>query len=86
MKKQIITLSIILSAMTINAQKPLAKSEVFATVNQAVGNIAYTNEGDLVYSHHPFFGPEIRVVKFDKKNKYDHTIPKFGMEHPKRHG
>ena len=27
--------------------------EIYAKVPQAVGNIAYTHEGELVYSHHP---------------------------------
>ncbi|MBU3024924.1 L-dopachrome tautomerase-related protein [Zobellia galactanivorans] len=83
MKKQIIALSIILSAMTINAQKPLARAEVFATVDQAVGNIAFTNEGDLVYSHHPFFAPEIRVVKFDKETNTTTPFPNLEWNTPR---
>lgn len=45
----------------------VTQPELFAEVSEAVGNIAFTPQGDLVYSHHPFFGPEIRVMKYDAK-------------------
>ena len=83
MRKQLIALSVILSVMTTNAQKTLAKAEVFATVDQAVGNITFTNDGDLVYSHHPFFGPEIRVVKFDKKTNTTTPFPNLEWNTPR---
>lgn len=49
--------------------------EVFATVEQSVGNIAFTHQGDLVYSHHPFFKPQYRVVKYDSKTKKTTPFP-----------
>ncbi|OXA94122.1 hypothetical protein B0A66_05355 [Flavobacterium hercynium] len=69
--------------MTVAAQKakqfdtkelPL-KPEVFATVHESVGNIAFTKQGDLVYSHHPFFNPKFRVVKYDAKTKTTAPFP-----------
>jgi hypothetical protein len=72
MKKYLIALSIFL---TPNAFGQKLKYEVYAALNQAVGNIAYTAQGDLVYSHHPFFNPEIRVVKYDAKTKTTAPFP-----------
>ena len=69
--------------MTANAQKTLAKAEIFAMVDQAVGNITFTNNGDLVYSHHPFFSPEIRVVKYDKKTNTTSPFPNLEWNTPR---
>ncbi len=43
----------------INAYYQKTDYEVFATVEQSVANIAFTHQGDLVYSHHPFFNPTL---------------------------
>lgn len=49
--------------------------EVFATTDQAVGNITFTQDGDLVYSHHPFFAPENRVMIMDAQTKESKPFP-----------
>jgi len=49
--------------------------EVFAKVDEAVGNISFTAKGDLVYSHHPFFGPITRVVHMDAGTKVITPFP-----------
>ena len=49
--------------------------EVFAEVDEAVGNISFTGKGDLVYSHHPFFGPQTRVIHMDSKTKEIRPFP-----------
>lgn len=54
------------------SQQPI---EVFAKVNEAVGNISFTAKGDLVYSHHPFFGPKTRVIHMDAKTKEIKPFP-----------
>lgn len=54
--------------------KPM-HAEVFATVDQAVGNITFTPNGDLVYSHHPFFSPTDRVVRYDTATKTAAPFP-----------
>lgn len=61
--------------MGVNAYAQTVKHEVFATVEQSVGNIAFTAKGDLVYSHHPFFNPKFRVVKYDAKTKTTTPFP-----------
>lgn len=59
------------------------KPEIFATVNEAVGNIAFTPQGDLVYSLHPFFNPEIRVKKYDAKTKKETPFPNLQWNTPR---
>lgn len=80
--KKLKILSIIASfALTMNAQKN--SSELYATVDQAVGNITFTPQGDLVYSHHPFFGPEIRVVKYNAETKTTTPFPNLKWNTPR---
>lgn len=71
MKKYILAFSLMIS---ISTYPQTVDYEVFAAVDQSVGNIAFTHHGDLVYSHHPFFDPFYRVVKYDAKSK---TITPF---------
>ncbi|WP_247656642.1 major royal jelly family protein [Maribacter sp. MMG018] len=83
MKKTSLLLSLFTSVMVVQAQKTLAEAETYATVDQAVGNIAFTHDGQLVYSHHPFFAPEIRVVKFDKKTNTTTPFPNLEWNTPR---
>lgn len=69
------------SLFQLNAQEQVA--EVFATTNQAVGNITFTNNGDLVYSHHPFFAPENRVMIMDAKTKESKPFPNKAWNTPR---
>lgn len=72
MKKYILSFSLLIG---INAYSQTTHHEVFATVEQSVGNIAFTHQGDLVYSHHPFFNPPYRVVKYDANTKTSKPFP-----------
>lgn len=74
MKKIILSLLVF---MSFNSYAQQVSYEVFATVDQSVGNIAFTYQGELVYSHHPFFSPTYRVVKY---NAQDKTITPFPNE------
>ncbi|MFG0266331.1 MAG: hypothetical protein ACF8AM_14465 [Rhodopirellula sp. JB055] len=47
------------------AASPTRGLQVVAKVDQAVGNIAFADDGDLIVSFHPFFKPEIRVARLD---------------------
>ncbi len=82
-KKASLVLSLIISIMVTQAQNTLAELETYVTVDQAVGNITFTNSGDLVYSHHPFFSLEIRVVKFDKKTNTTTPFPNLEWNTPR---
>jgi sugar lactone lactonase YvrE len=57
--------------------------EVYATVDQAVGNIAFTSKGDLVYSHHPFFNPDFRVVTYKADTKTVIPFPNLSWNTPR---
>ncbi|SEK46002.1 Major royal jelly protein [Aquimarina amphilecti] len=58
-------------------------AETFATVDEAVGNISFTAKGNLVYSHHPFFEPNIRVVHMDKDTKEITPFPNIEWNTPR---
>ena len=57
--------------------------EIYAKVNQAVGNIAYTHKGELVYSNHPFYNPDIRVMHYDIKTKKSSPYPNLAWNTPR---
>lgn len=69
--------------MSIKAQNTVGETEVFATTAQAVGNITFTDSGDLVYSHHPFFSPENRVMIMDAKTKTSKPFPNKAWNTPR---
>ncbi|EMI55766.1 L-dopachrome tautomerase-related protein [Rhodopirellula sallentina] len=52
-----------------SGQEPSVELDLFAQLDQAVGNIAYTHDGTLVLSHHPFFKPDVRVATYDAMAK-----------------
>lgn len=80
MKKYILAIGLMVGA---SAYAQTINHEVFATVEQSVGNIAFTHEGDLVYSHHPFFNPAYRVVKYDAKTKTKKPFPNEAWNTPR---
>lgn len=61
----------------------VSKPEKFASVDMAVGNITFTPEGDLVYSHHPFFEPRIRVMRYDSLKKISFPFPNLEWNTPR---
>ncbi|MFP9097790.1 L-dopachrome tautomerase-related protein [Flavobacterium sp. RHBU_24] len=61
----------------------ILKPEIFAELSEAVGNIAYTPKGDLVYSQHPFFNPEIRVMKYDAQTRTNKPFPNLEWNTPR---
>ncbi|WP_232829258.1 major royal jelly family protein [Aureibaculum luteum] len=78
-----ITFIIITTVMSIQAQNTITEAEVFATTDQAVGNITFTNTGDLVYSHHPFFSPDNRVMLMNAKTKISQPFPNKAWNTPR---
>lgn len=56
--------------------------EIYAAVNEAVGNITFTPQGELVYSNHPFFNPEIRVMRYDATTKESKPFPNLDWNTP----
>ncbi|MGI2155507.1 L-dopachrome tautomerase-related protein [Shewanella oncorhynchi] len=43
--------------------EPLAKMEVFAELDGAVGGIIFTSDERLIFSYHPFYQPNIKVAE-----------------------
>lgn len=61
---------LLIAAMTANvllsaarADEAAVRAEIVARLPESVGNIAITPDNQLIFSHHPFFSPEIRVAK-----------------------
>ncbi|WP_299252906.1 L-dopachrome tautomerase-related protein [uncultured Aquimarina sp.] len=80
MKKHIILYYLSFIIMSSTAQE---KGEVFMTTDNAVGNITFTLKGDLVYSNHPFFEPENRVMIYDNKTKTHKPFPNKAWNTPR---
>lgn len=77
-----LSLTLILTKSTVAQQQ--ATAEKFAAVNEAVGNITFTPKGELIYSHHPFFSPENRVVKYDTITKMVTPFPNKSWNTPRK--
>jgi sugar lactone lactonase YvrE len=58
--------------------------ELYASLDQAVGNIAFTHTGQLVMSHHPFFKPAIRVATYDPATKSVTPFPNEQWNTPRK--
>lgn len=61
-----------------------AEIEIYAKVTQAVGNIAYSHKSELIYSNHPFYNPDIRVMKYDAYLKKSTPYPNIEWNTPRR--
>jgi hypothetical protein len=38
---------------------------------QSVGNIAFTPDNQLIFSHHPFYSPDVRVARLTSPTTYE---------------
>lgn len=52
-----------------------ATLEKFAETPYPVGNIAFNYKNELVYSNHPFFAPDVRVMHYNPKTKTSEPFP-----------
>lgn len=48
-----------------------SKPEIVARLPQSVGNIAFTPDNQLIFSHHPFFSPDVRVAKLTSPTTFE---------------
>lgn len=48
---------------TLPSGDDVATAEIVARLPEAVGNVTFTPEGRMVFSHHPFFEPAIRAAE-----------------------
>ncbi len=59
----IAAITVSMLASVVRAEQAPVRAEVFARLPQSVGNIAITPDNQIIFSHHPFFAPDIRVAK-----------------------
>jgi Major royal jelly protein len=60
----------------------MVTAELFASVPQSVGNITFTPDNRVIYSHHPFFSPEIRVAELNPDRKSFKPFPNAAWNTP----
>ena len=58
-------------------------AEKVAELPAGVGNIAFTPNGEIIYSHHPFYGNEVAVAKMDADGKNFTPYPSAEWNAPK---
>lgn len=75
--RRIIFLILIISSLIAYSSSLVAQGiiEKYAEVPYPVDNIAYNVNNELVYSNHPFFSPEIRVMHYDPKSETASAFP-----------
>lgn len=59
-------------------------AEVVAELPEAVGNITFTPDNRVIYSHHPFFSPDIRVVELDADRRSGRPFPNLAWNTPRK--
>ncbi|MFC0708259.1 L-dopachrome tautomerase-related protein [Azorhizophilus paspali] len=59
-------------------------AEVVATLPEAVGNITFTPDNRVIYSHHPFFSPDIRVAELDADRRSGRPFPNLTWNTPRK--
>ena len=60
-----------LVATAAHADNGGSKAEVFARLPQSVGNIAFTPDNQLIFSHHPFYSPDVRVARLTSATTFE---------------
>jgi sugar lactone lactonase YvrE len=58
-------------------------AEIFAKLPQSVGNIAFTPDNQLIFSHHPFYAPDIRVAKLTSPTTFE-PFPSLEWNTPRK--
>ena len=51
-----------MSLSVASAQEVPVRAEIVARLPQSFGNIAITPDNQIIFSHHPFFSPDVRVA------------------------
>jgi len=74
-------------ATVARAEDGMVKSEVFARLPQSVGNIAFTPDNQIIFSHHPFYNPDVRVARLTSSTTFEPfpnaewNAPQKGTDH-----
>src|SRR5258708_16006366 len=70
-----------------SAQEAPVRAEIVARLPQSVGNIAITPDNQIIFSHHPFFSPDVRAAKLTSSTTFqpfpnaDWNTPRQGTDH-----
>lgn len=65
------------------ANEGVQTAEVVARLPQSVGNVTFTPDGRMIFSHHPFFDPSIRVAELDATGTSARPFPNLEWNTPK---
>src|SRR6195952_5067905 len=65
------------------AQPKPVPAEIFAKLPQSVGNIAFTPDNQLIFSHHPFYSPDVRVARLTSPTTFE-PFPNAEWNTPKK--
>ncbi len=58
-------------------------AEIFASLPEAVGNVTFTPDNRVIYSHHPFFSPDIRVAELNSDRESFKPFPNADWNTPR---
>jgi sugar lactone lactonase YvrE len=63
------------------------QAEVIARLPNSVGNMAFTPDNQIIFSHHPFYSPDVRVAKLTSATTFEPfpnaewNTPREGTDH-----
>lgn len=60
-----------------------AEMEIFAELPEAVGNVTFTGNGRVIFSHHPFFGHNVRVAELGDDRRSYRPFPNEEWNRPR---
>ena len=89
MKSKILPIAALASLLVsaASAQEAPVRAEIVARLPQSVGNIAITPDNQIIFSHHPFFSPDVRVARLTSPTTFqpfpnaDWNTPRKGTDH-----
>jgi hypothetical protein len=67
-------------------QSSAVTAEIFARLPQSVGNVAFTPDNQVIFSHHPFYSPDVRVAQLTSATTFapfpnaDWNTPREGSD------
>ncbi|MGJ8629331.1 MAG: L-dopachrome tautomerase-related protein [Sulfitobacter sp.] len=83
MKHTLIALAIGAAVALPAFAQDIKTAEIVAELPQSVGNITFTPNNDIIFSHHPFFSPDIRVALLNEDKKSFTPFPNLAWNTPR---
>lgn len=83
MKHHIFALLIGLGFTVPVVAEDIKKAELFAELPHSVGNITFTPDNRVIYSHHPFFSPDVRVAELNEDKASFTPFPNASWNTPR---